>query len=150
MEVSVRNILVPVSISEASAQVCAYGKLLSERLGAHVTALYVVEDEEPEGLRALTLPALTSEDEIPELEQAALRGLREHVLGHLGEGVSLRVVAGDTAREIVRVAGEIPADLIVMGNHGRKGIEKVLYGNTVEEVLRRASVPVLSVPLAEV
>lgn len=56
------------------------------------------------------------------------------------------VVEGETAREILRVAGAMPADLIVMGSHGRSGFERLLLGSVTEKVVRRALCPVLTVP----
>jgi nucleotide-binding universal stress UspA family protein len=54
---------------------------------------------------------------------------------------------GDAVTEILRVAGEARADLIVMGTHGRGGLGRLLLGSIAEEVLRRAPCPVLTVKL---
>ena len=54
------------------------------------------------------------------------------------------LVGGDPATEIVRVAQERGADLIVMGTHGRTGLQRMLTGSVAEEVVRRATCPVLS------
>jgi nucleotide-binding universal stress UspA family protein len=58
---------------------------------------------------------------------------------------SVRLVRGDAATEIVRLAAEIKADLIVMGTHGRGGLARVLMGSVAEGVMRKASCPVLTV-----
>jgi nucleotide-binding universal stress UspA family protein len=50
--------------------------------------------------------------------------------------------------EIVRLAGELPADLIVMGTHGLSGFERFMLGSVTEKVLRKAPCPVLTVPRA--
>ena len=50
---------------------------------------------------------------------------------------------GDAASEILRVAEEVGADLIVMGTHGRSGVGRLLMGSEAEAVLRRAGCPVL-------
>src|SRR5438105_11382148 len=52
---------------------------------------------------------------------------------------------GDAAAEIIRVARELPADLIVMGTHGRTGIGRLLMGSVAEHVMRHAPCPVLTV-----
>ena len=49
--------------------------------------------------------------------------------------------------EILKSAGEIPADLIVMGTHGRSGLSHVLMGSEAERVVRKASCPVFTVKL---
>jgi len=56
-----------------------------------------------------------------------------------------RFVEGDPATEIVRVAHDEKADLIVLGTHGRSGLERLLMGSVAEHVLRAASCPVLTV-----
>jgi nucleotide-binding universal stress UspA family protein len=56
-----------------------------------------------------------------------------------------RVVSGDPAVEIVKAAGEEKADLIVMGTHGRKGLEYSLFGSVAAKVVRDAPIPVLTV-----
>jgi nucleotide-binding universal stress UspA family protein len=57
--------------------------------------------------------------------------------------VDERVVYGDPNEKIVEVACEHGADLIVMGTHGRSGLERVLMGSVAESVLRDAPCPVL-------
>jgi nucleotide-binding universal stress UspA family protein/quercetin dioxygenase-like cupin family protein len=59
--------------------------------------------------------------------------------------VEHRVAEGDAAQEILRVAGAIPCDLIVMGTHGRTGLNRLLTGSVAEEVLRRAPCPVMTI-----
>jgi nucleotide-binding universal stress UspA family protein len=55
-----------------------------------------------------------------------------------------RVVHGKAHVEILRVAGEISADLIVMGVHGRNAVDLILFGSTTNQIVRRASCPVLT------
>ena len=52
---------------------------------------------------------------------------------------------GDAAAEIVRVAAEQKADLIVISSHGRTGLGRMIFGSTAEAVVRHASCPVLVV-----
>jgi len=61
--------------------------------------------------------------------------------------VEYRVAEGDTATEIVRLAQETAADLIVMGTHGRTGLGRFLMGSVAEAVLRRAPCPVLTLKM---
>lgn len=56
---------------------------------------------------------------------------------------------GDPAGEILRVAKENRADLIVLGTHGRTGVGRLVMGSVAEQVLRRASCPVLTVKTPE-
>jgi nucleotide-binding universal stress UspA family protein len=59
--------------------------------------------------------------------------------------VERRLEEGDPATQILHVAQEIGCDLIVLGSHGRTGLDRLLMGSVAEQVLRRASFPVLTV-----
>jgi universal stress protein A len=62
-----------------------------------------------------------------------------------------RFETGDPAAEILRVADDIHADLIVVGTHGRTSVSRLLMGSTAEQIVRQAPCPVLTVkmPMAE-
>lgn len=75
--------------------------------------------------------------ELETLCLAAESGIKARVLGH--------VRVGEPARELVQLASDISADLVVVGTHGRTGIERALLGSVAEEVVRRAPSPVLTV-----
>jgi nucleotide-binding universal stress UspA family protein len=60
-------------------------------------------------------------------------------------GVIRRLEEGNPATEILRVAQLCCADLIVMGTHGRRGLNRLLMGSVAEEVVRMAACPVLTV-----
>jgi len=59
--------------------------------------------------------------------------------------VELRVETGDPAHEILRVARDIPCDLIVIGTHGRTGLRRLLLGSVAEQVVRKATCPVVTI-----
>ena len=76
------------------------------------------------------------------LEQAATIARRAEVST---EQRLLETVGGRAADEIVKQAKDWPADLIVMGTHGRRGLKRLVLGSDSELVLRLSSVPVLLV-----
>jgi nucleotide-binding universal stress UspA family protein len=59
--------------------------------------------------------------------------------------VEPRLVEGEAAEQIVRLAGERNCDLIVLGTHGRTGLKRLVLGSVAEKVVRTASCPVLTV-----
>ena len=71
--------------------------------------------------------------------------LRQRAAANAEGPVEVRLEHGDPADEVVRVANEMHADLIVMGTHGRSGIGRLLMGSVAEQVLREAPCPVLIV-----
>jgi nucleotide-binding universal stress UspA family protein len=76
-------------------------------------------------------------------DQKVLAGIRERL--SLPASVQEFLPTGDPATEIVTAAREWPADLIVLGSHGRKGVSRLLIGSVAEAVTRRAPCPVLVV-----
>ena len=54
-----------------------------------------------------------------------------------------RITSGDPAQEIVKTIASEGIDLVIMGTHGRKGLEHVFFGSVAENVLRKSPVPVL-------
>jgi nucleotide-binding universal stress UspA family protein len=62
--------------------------------------------------------------------------------------VEKAVVRGVPFVEIIRTAKDKNADMIVIGTHGRTGIDHMLFGSTAEKVVRKSSCPVLTVRMA--
>ena len=75
----------------------------------------------------------------------ALTQLQDLVRGAFKGKWDVEVAVGPPAETIVRIARERQADLIVMGTHGRTGLQHVLLGSVTEQVVRLASCPVLTV-----
>ena len=69
---------------------------------------------------------------------------RVEALVHERKGAEPRVAHGKPYVEILRVAGEIRADVIVIGVHGRNIVDLTLFGSTTNHIVRRASCPVLT------
>lgn len=67
-------------------------------------------------------------------------------LRQLSLDVSSRVELGDPVTEILGIADEVDAAMIVMGTHGRTGLAHLLIGSVAEKVMRRSRRPVLTVP----
>ena len=80
-----------------------------------------------------------------ETEEELRQLMADAIPASAGIHVEYRILVGDAARDIVRIAEEENADMIVIGSHGRKGISRMLMGSVAEAVVRRAHCPVLTV-----
>jgi nucleotide-binding universal stress UspA family protein len=137
------RILVPVDFSEPSRKAIRYGLSLAGEADATVILAHVVPFAPPVPYSHPFEGRKMTESE------------REGILGKLGEqvGPDLRgsvqtemvVKSGDIQDGLLEAADENDVDLIVMGTHGRRRFERWLLGSVTEGVLRRASVPVLTV-----
>ncbi len=56
-----------------------------------------------------------------------------------------KILVGDVAEEILELIDAANIDMVVMGTHGYKGLEKVLFGSVAEKIVKMASCPVLTV-----
>ena len=141
-----RNILVPHDLSEGAGEALDYACELARKFGATIHLLNVI------GIPALGVPelgvALTSTviDQLVRDNQTALERIADTKRGQVMIG-QLMLRTGDARDLINQVAQELPADLIVMSTHGRRGVSRALLGSVSETVVRSAPCPVLTVRL---
>lgn len=138
-----RKTLVPMDDSPQAEAALAYA--LEEFPEAAVTAMHVVRL--PEGYWSAFAG---SEEELPGYERAhdRARALLESAARTAADGgrdIETVVKRGKPAREIVEYATENGFDQIVMGSHGRHGVDRVLLGSVSESVIRRAPMTVVVV-----
>lgn len=141
-----KHILVPVDGSETSTKAVVKAVGLAKAFGSVVTVLYVIDPYPFTGVgadfaygQAQYMSAATAEanqalDEAKKVFEDA--GVQVNTL--LGEGHAVHEGIG-------RVLSSVDADLIVMGSHGRRGLEKLMLGSVTQRVLGVVHVPVLVV-----
>ena len=141
--VQIKTILCALDFSEVSPKVAEYARTLAEVCQAKVVALYVA----PSLTQYVEFHVQASyiDDFVSGIVSGASDTMESFVKEYFkGVSVESRVVSGYAAEEIVNVAEEVGADMIVLGTHGRKGIDKILFGSVAEKVIKTAKVPVLS------
>jgi len=139
------KILHPTDFSECAAQAEAMAVDLARKLDGELV-LFQVLVETPlyaEGL--LNMPAVQGVYDAQRKWSEETLEARAGDLRQRGIKASWRLQAGVPFEEIVKVAEEEHADLIVMGTHGRSGLNRVLLGSVAERVIRLAACPVLTV-----
>ena len=141
-----RSVLCAVDFSEDSRRALGYAASLAQHAAGRLTLLHSVEPM-PVGydpLAGVTFDIVGYEQA---LENSARAGLQKFVQPIVSVAETEIVVSkGKAYREVLRVATERQADLIVLGVHGRNAIDRLVFGSTTEHVLRRATCPVLAVP----
>lgn len=140
--VSVHRILVPVDFSDCSLEALEYAALLAQRSGAALSLLHVLEPVSY-GLD-FTLSLESKRDEVRARVTQRLAGFVEALAGAKIAADS-HVRGGLPADSILDSARTLPADVIVMGTHGRRGLSHMLSGSVTEAVLRQSRCPVLTV-----
>jgi len=142
-----RRILLPTDFSGCANYAFPYAAAIARATQARIVCLHVVEPVVPAvGYSGLADP-MPIADMSEQLEDSAERELPRLTDCEELKGLEVEevIVHGDAAAEIVRVAGEQEADLIVISSHGRTGLGRMIFGSTAEAVVRHASCPVLVV-----
>jgi nucleotide-binding universal stress UspA family protein len=141
------RILVPTDGSAGVERAIEQAAELAVVHGAEVHSVYVLNTA-----NFASLPMETSwegvSDMLREDGEEALERVRNIVRGY-DVPVRTHLIEGSPSREIVDFAVEEGCDLIVMGTHGRGGIDRLLLGSVAERVVRGSPVPVLTVRVRE-
>ena len=143
--VTIKRILFPIDFSECSYDVAPYVLSMIEKFEATVYLLYVARDLRH--FAGFHVPHTSISLFTKELLEGSER-LMDQVCNDYFDrcpNFQRKVVIGDPGEEIVRTAEEEGIDLIVMGTHGRKGLDRTLFGSVAGYVVKHSSVPVLTV-----
>jgi nucleotide-binding universal stress UspA family protein len=136
----IKTILHPTDFSDQSAHAFRVACALARDYGARVVVAHAFTLQmygNPE-MGPLVVEPVEVEAELRQALQAMRPPDPAVVVEH-------RLCRGDAATEIVALAEDLKADLIVMGTHGRTGLRRLALGSVAEAVLRRAPCPVLTV-----
>jgi nucleotide-binding universal stress UspA family protein len=144
-----RTILVPHDFSNSANHAAALARDVAAKFGARLILLHVTEV--PTGI-SIDTAVVPSPGAAPiSLRDYANANANDHLadlaarLEKDGAVVSSQVAVGNAVDEILRVAAEEKADLIVMGTHGRTGLRHLVAGSVTEKVVRTSPAPVLTV-----
>ena len=139
---SVRSVLFPTDLSDCAEDAFSHAAFLADRFGATLHVLHVREDpgfppsDWTDALQ-ITVEDIAADLGMPLAEEADPADLID--IDHA------EVEASDVAAAILHHASGVGADLIVMGTHGRNGLERAVMGSVAETVLRHARCPVFTV-----
>lgn len=140
----IKKILCAVDLSDHSRAVAEYATMLAKATGAIVVVVYTAPSLSQ--YVGFHVPPNTIENFVGEIVTGAEKSMESFVSENF-PGVEARgqVLIGYAAEEIINRAEEEKADLIVMGTHGRKGIDRILFGSVAEKVVKNAKQPVLTI-----
>lgn len=144
---TVTRVVCPTDFSEVSTKAEGYATALAKHYGS---ALHLLHVDPP-------VPMMAPYGEIP-VDVSLFETQREQAVADLaaakaraeaaGVSAETSIRGGHAAREILAVASDQAVDLVVIGTHGRGGVEHLLLGSVAEKVLRKATCPVMVVPPA--
>lgn len=140
----IKNIMCAVDFSEMSAKVASYTQTLAKSLDASVKVVYVAPSLSQ--YVGFHVPPTSIENFVGEIVTGAEKTMDTFVEENFSEiDAAGKVLSGYAAEEILNYADSENIDMIIMGTHGRKGIDRVLFGSVAEKIVKAAKMPVMTI-----
>jgi nucleotide-binding universal stress UspA family protein len=144
-----KTILFAIDFSQSSDYAFQYALSLAKKYDARLLIIHVIN--EPVDLRGFYVPHISFEKLEQEIEAGAKKMMEKFCRNQIKDFNKYEtiIVPGIPYDEIIKTGEEQSADLIIMGTHGRTGLDHVLFGSTAEKVVRKSPVPVMTIRFAE-
>ncbi|WP_272701722.1 universal stress protein [Desulfovibrio sp. Fe33] len=140
----IKKILCAVDFSDYSPMVADYAGMMAKSAGAEVLVLYVAPSLSQ--YVGFHVPPSSIESFVGEIVTGAEDTMNAFVKENFSDiKVEGKVVTGYPAEEILAISEAEGCDMVVMGTHGRKGIDRILFGSVAEKVVKSSKAPVLTV-----
>ena len=137
----VKKIVVPVDLTKSTSKLVEYALYMAEALRAVIDFVHVVADYPGDAMIGSPFAQQYQDKDFAASKQKMARLVEDSL--KVCPGCEGEIVFGDPVGKIVEFAEAKKADLLILGTHNAKGLEKVLLGNVAENVLRKAHCPVL-------
>jgi nucleotide-binding universal stress UspA family protein len=139
---TIKTILVSTDFSDYSKKALDNAIALAKTFGARIVLIHAVD-----ALSYVVSESLQWEKVYDGLSETIRPMLDKQIKEIENEGIPATsdLIQGVPYEQIVKKAGEIKADLIVMGTHGRTGVRHLLLGSVAERVIHLAPCPVMTV-----
>lgn len=140
----VKKILCALDLSTHSPAVAEYASTFAAALNAELIVVHVTPALNQ--YMNLTTSLKPTETITREIEAGARKEMKVFMEANFAEmPVKSRIISGEPAEEILLAAAEYGAELIVMGTHGYRGVERLLFGSVAEKVVKGAPIPVITI-----
>ena len=141
--IEIKKILFPLDLTENSSKILPYVLSISDKYNSIIYLLHVVQDLNKWGKLYVPHPSMdVFQKEAIEGAKKAMDRVCENQLQSC-PNFQKRVVSGDTVDEILKVIESEEIDLLIMGTHGRKGLDHTIFGSVAEKVVKKSPAPVL-------
>jgi len=145
----IEKILFPTDFSQGSYHALPYAVDLTKYYNAKLYILHVIYDIATAAYSHV--PHISMDEFYKELSEWAQKEIETCCIEEIRglTGVEKVVLKGVPYEEIIKFAAKEKIDMIVIGTHGRAGLERFIFGSTAERVVRKAPCPVMTVRLPE-
>ena len=144
----IKKILFPCDLTESSSKMLPYVLSLSEKYNSMIYLFHVIQELDTWGSDYIDdVPHVVLDKFQQEASEGAEKAM-DRVCNEQLQGCpnfQRKIISGDPATEILKMIESEGIDLVVMGTHGRKGLEHTIFGSVAENVVKKSPVPVLTV-----
>jgi len=138
------KILCALDLSEHSKTVAEYASMFARLANAKIHVIYVAPTMTQ--YTGFHVAPNTIDGFVGEIVTGAESAMTDFVHTYFKDlDVESEVAVGYAKEEILAAAEKCGADLIVMGTHGRKGIDRILFGSVAEKVVTQSNIPVITI-----
>ena len=140
-----KKILFPVDLSETSPKIVPFVTSMAEKFDSKVHILFVARAFQY--FKGIYVPHPSINKFEDEIAEGARKSLKEYTKKYFKdpESIITAVVKGDAADQIIKYIEAQGIDLLIMGTHGRKGLDKVIFGSVAEKLSKTTPVPIMLV-----
>jgi nucleotide-binding universal stress UspA family protein len=140
----IKKIIVPVDFEKTTHKLVEFALYIATQLSAEIDFCHVVE---PFSMGDMMLGSPSMGDLEKQIRINAEERMANLIEDNEGKGLTCRgkVLFGDTVDEIIAYAREQGANMVIIGTHGAKGLEKILLGSVAERVVQKSDCPCLVV-----
>ncbi len=142
VRISLKNILVPADFSAASNAALPFALALAHVYESTVVLVHVIPAEPHE---TVVFDALPPECDVDREQSLAQLGDLQKRIESQDIRVKCLLYRGDLDDVITHIVRDHSVDVVVLGSHGRRGVERVLFGSHAEKIYRSAACPVLAI-----
>ena len=146
----VQIIITPVDFSDNADMIAESAAYTAGKFGAELRLIFVVQNFED--YSGFFVPPVN----LPNLEEELLKSAQQRMDEFIADkeekfrqagaaAIHTKVLTGDVSEKILSYAEEIACDLIVMGTHGYKGLERIMFGSVADKVVKNACCPVMTI-----
>ena len=145
---SVKSVLTPIDFSHNADTILKSAIFVAKTFQAELHIVFVVQNfEDYSGFFVPPVHLPNLEEELYASAQQQMDAFiadHKHLCEEAGIGFVSKVLAGDVGEEVVKYAAGKGIQLIVMGTHGYKGLERIMFGSVAEKIVKTAPCPVLT------
>jgi len=146
----IKTVVTPVDFSENADKIARAAAYVAGTFGASLHLIFVVQNfEDYSGFFVPPMNQPNLEEEVFQSAQhrmdTFIQSNKEEITAAGVTDLRSRVLTGDVSEEILDYVQENNANLIVMGTHGYKGLERIMFGSVADKVVKTSCCPVMTI-----